>query len=211
MAVRAVLFDYDGVIVDSMPELYKGVCAVLQKCNISVPSFEHFCRTYAAPYLDYYRSLGVTATQDDIDRWYAEEVQDDNIPLVPNFPEMIISLVTRGMVVGIVSARDAHTIKARLHKETLLAYFSFIAGDSHMKDQALQDFCRRFHFGPEEVLFVGDLISDIRDGKKAGCVTVACTKWLIPESLPPSIRPDAHITELRELFSVLGVNPTLRS
>jgi phosphoglycolate phosphatase-like HAD superfamily hydrolase len=98
-----------------------------------------------------------------------------------------------------------------LHRESLLAYFSFISGDSHIKDQALQDFCRRFNFGPEEVLFVGDLISDIRDGKKVGCITVACTKWLSPESMPPAVRPDAHITELIDLFSVLGVNPTLRS
>ena len=197
--IRAVLFDYDGVVIDSIGEMYRGSCAVLKKSGIPVPNFEEFCKTYTAPYLNYYRRLGVVASQGDIVRWYFEEARNEESKIFPEIPSVLRGLTARNITLGIVSAHKAQAIEEKLKAENLHSHFSFVAGDAHTKDQVIRDFYVKFVIDPTEVIFVGDLASDMRDGKKAGVVTVAFTNQF-------DIRfplADYHVTQLTQLFELI--------
>lgn len=197
--IRAVLFDYDGVIIDSIEEMYRGSCAVLRNSGITVPNLEEFCQTYEAPYLDYYRRLGVVASDETVKKWYFEEARNERASVFPEIPRVIQGLTARKITLGIVSAHNAQAIEMKLRVENLHSYFSFVADEAHTKDETIVNFCEQFAIKPTEVAFVGDLASDMRDGKKAGVVTVAFTpKFNVRFPLA-----DHQITQLSMLFELI--------
>lgn len=199
-AIKAVLLDYDGVIIDSIGEMYIGSCNVFKNSGLPEPSFGEFRKTYEAPYLDYYRRYGVVASDDIVKKWYFEKAKNERAPIFQDIPHVVRILKSRGIILGIVSAHNARSIESRLRTERLASSFSFIAGEAHTKDQTIIKFCGRFRIKPEEVLFVGDLASDMRDGKKAGVVTVAFT---VQHDIQFPFA-DYHIRHLTQLFELIG-------
>lgn len=170
-SIKAVLLDFDGVILDSMEPTYQGCCAVFKACEMAPPTREEFCATYDLPWIDYYRRTGVHADAEDIKRIFYAEIKKHKTALFPGAREVLKVLRENHILLGIVSAREIKNLLSELKKEKLFGLFDFVAEAEH-KDEETLKFCRAFYLDPSEVLFVGDLSSDIRDGNKAGARTV---------------------------------------
>lgn len=203
MLIDAVLFDWDGVAVDSMPEVYKGSSAILRNSGLLPPTYDEFADEYEAPYLDYYRGKGVTASDAEIRGWYFAEADSSASLMFPDFLVVVKELYDRGVFLGIVSAHLADKIEERLGQEHLRGFFGTVVGRADVKDRAIADICRRFCLFPRRVAFVGDLVSDIRDGKKAGVVTVAFTQNPNPRSRLLRAEPNHVITRHSELLKLV--------
>ncbi len=203
MPIDAVLFDWDGVAVDSMPEVHKGSSAVLRNSGLPVPAYEQFVDEYEAPYLDYYQRKGVTASDARIREWYFAEADNGRSPMFPEFPTVVRRLCGRAVFLGIVSAHETSKIKERLERERISRFFGTVVGRTDVKDEAIADLCRRFCLFPRRVAFVGDLVSDIRDGKKAGVITIAFTKNPDPQSRLLLAKPDHVVSRHSELLKLV--------
>lgn len=199
--IKAALFDYDGVLVDSLELNHKGTCAVLRSAGVREITFEEFCQEYEAPYMDFYRKRGITASREEIKGWYLKEVlKYANPSLMENAEETLINLSDMGLILGIVSTHSYRHLMMQLENNRIFSFFSLVVGDQEVKTESIISFCRWFGFKPNEVLFIGDLPSDIRDGNNAGVATVFFQgKFNVPVKYTPSY----CIKDLRELLDMV--------
>lgn len=172
--IRAVFFDYDGTLINSMPEIYKGVRAVLAACGKEIQDFPEFCRTFHAPYMEWYVRQGVDLPGDEIRRIYFSSMESDKAAYFPETSRVLERLKRDGFHTGIVSAHGyPDVIRNRLVSDGLLGEYDWVIGKANEKAPALRLLCESLKIEPEEMLFVGDLISDILDGHEAGVLTAA--------------------------------------
>lgn len=199
--IKAVLFDYDGVLVDSLELNHKGTCAVLRSAGVKEITFEEFCRDYEAPYMGFFRARGITASREEVKCWYLEEVlKYPNPPLMENALDVLFGLAEKGLTLGIVSAHNYRHLVAQLEKDSLFSFFRSVIGDQEVKTDAISSFCRLFGFAPHEVLFVGDLPSDIRDGNNAGVTTIFFQGKF---NVRIKYQPSYSIKDLREILDIV--------
>ena len=199
--IKAVLFDYDGVLVDSLELNHIGTCAVLRAAGLKEITFQEFCEQYEAPYTKFYADLGIKDTREQIKSWYLKEVlKYPDPPLMEDVEMVLTTLADAGLTLGIVSTHSYNHLIRQLEKNLLFGFFRSIVGDQESKTGAISSFCRLFNFHPQEVLFVGDLPSDIRDGNTAGVTTVFFKgKFSVPARYPA----DYRIKTLTEILAIL--------
>ncbi|MFX1536010.1 MAG: HAD family hydrolase [Promethearchaeota archaeon] len=103
----------------------------------------------------------------------AEEVMVNNTFLLPMTSVTIRKLSERGYLVGIVSTKYAYRIQEILQKNELNQYFKVIIGGENVKNfkpapEGILKACTRMGIDPQESIFVGDSVVDIKAGKAAG-------------------------------------------
>ncbi len=101
----------------------------------------------------------------------------EQIEVVPLAP-VLSNLRNEGYVLGLATNDDVQEARKHLEEKEVLKYFDFLAGyNSGFKakpDPAmLLAFCQKTKLFPGETIMVGDSISDLTAGKKAGMFTVA--------------------------------------
>jgi beta-phosphoglucomutase-like phosphatase (HAD superfamily) len=105
MKLQALIFDWDGTIQDSMPEQYKGCCAVFNAAGIAPPSLEYFCQTLSMPFADWFISRGVTCfTDEERTRIFRSATNKEKCPLFPEAKEQLGIMRLNKVKLGIVTS-----------------------------------------------------------------------------------------------------------
>lgn len=94
---------------------------------------------------------------------------------------------------------QADEILERIAHFRIARHFRHVVGGVRSKRDALIEACSVLGSRPDEALFVGDLLSDILDGKAAGMTTVLYA----PADSPHAGQAHHHITELERLKQLL--------
>lgn len=173
--LRAVLFDYDGTLIDSMPEIYRGVKAVMDRCGLPMPEFRPFLISFSAPYISWYRERGVTLPDKEIREIFFANAFTDGAPYFPEVEPVITKLRERGKFLAIVSAHpSAMTIWNRVVEQDRLFHVHLpVIAQAHKKTEGITTLLRQHQLNPEETLYIGDLASDVLDAREAGTLTAA--------------------------------------
>jgi phosphoglycolate phosphatase len=173
--VQAVLFDYDGTLIDSMPAIYRGVKAVMDECGLPMEDFSPFLRSFSAPYVDWYRVRGVTLPNEKIREIFFAHAFTDDAPYFPEVAEVFEKLREKGLFLAIVSAHpSADTIWKRVvERDRLLHHHHPVVARANHKTAPIRDLLSGNKIDPERCLYVGDLASDVLDAKEAGTLTAA--------------------------------------
>ncbi len=203
-AAPIVLFDYDGVIVDSLDLFVDAVNAAARRLG------RRAC--FAARALRNLRQMSgqaiadiVQVEQDEYEQFlvYLDEyllTRVEDMTLFPHIPEVIRDL-SRHSVVGIVSATPSHVIRAVLSHFGLIGCFRHVAGGElrSTKAERIQDIVEIHQSDVSKAWMIGDTVSDVEQGKLAGCRTVAvtwgwhCVEWL------REANPDCEVANAHEL------------
>jgi len=87
--IKTIIFDWDGVIVNSMPEIAKGIQAVALSYGVEV-SIDDILDNYFQPRDAYYRSIGINIiNKEEIDeRHRAAMIKYHQVNPSPIFPEV---------------------------------------------------------------------------------------------------------------------------
>lgn len=133
---QAVVFDFDGVIVDSEPLHYRAIQAALVPLDISFP-YEEYLRRYVGfddrdAFREVLREAGRLAGEErvaDLCRLKAaafRRVLDGGIPQVPGAAELIRALHARGVPLAVASGALEEEIRLVLERLGLLECFTVI-------------------------------------------------------------------------------------
>lgn len=202
----AALFDWDGVLYDSMENIGAATSEVCRHFGIDL-SPEKFRETYDAPYWEHYESVGVPASTEEQRQYIYKLYHDKVIPalkeclgesdLYPEVPDILRELKGRGLRIGIVSAHKPEDIEEILDKKGIRNLVDNVSGLAHSKSEAIKGFYNQSQVELGRVLMFGDLPSDLRDARQAGIKVAAVARFEVAGDRLGSYDPDY-------LFKMLG-------
>lgn len=170
---NAVIFDFDGVIADSVSSIYNWFQHAAGVFNIQLPinSVDELKSTFFEPFPEYYKFLGFR-WEEDLDRIYHEYVKyHQNHPaiLVDGIAEVIRSLANIPPIkLGIVSSNIQSLLESSLEYHGLRDCFQFVQGvdkDSTMplkpNPTILLHTLDQMGSSVDEAVYIGDQPSDV--------------------------------------------------
>lgn len=204
MGIRALCYDWDGVIQDSMPEIYRGVCAVFAAEGLAPPTLEYFCQRVTMPFDDWYRRHGIIR-QTDTERQalYLRSTNTKSAPLFPGVAESVALVRQRGVKTAIVSAAAVSFIDGSLLRSGLMDVFDLVISGLASKTVALQAACDMLGVPYHEAAYVGDLTTDVEAAQAAGLKTVAFVGPYGDASVFSPLNPDYVVHSHAEIAEKL--------
>ncbi len=220
--IKAVIFDLDGTLLDSIDALWRAFNAGVTVFKLwPVPKerlLELMSRgTTLAEILSHiYPALRAEATSPIIDEVIAEIrrrylVVGGEVGLISRARELLNLLRLRGLKIGVVTNRGAAPEK-QWHELRRLKVAHFIddlvtGADAKRKPapDALIKCLKSLELLPQECIFVGDSQVDVIAGKAAGVRTVAVTTGVARPPVLAAESPDFIFNSLHSLIDKLDL------
>lgn len=218
---EAVLFDLDGTLVDTAPDMV-AVLQDLQRAYGQAPVDYEFGRAHvsngalgllAIAFPGTVHELGSPLHVEYVDR-YAQRVCEAS-SLFPGLSALLDELDAAGRPWGVVTNKPARLTLPLLEALSLISRSACtVSGDSLARrkpDPApLLHACELGGMRPETTIYVGDALRDIQAGRNAGMPTVAAAYgYVTPDDDPCSWGADRVATDTDELSQILRKAVTL--
>lgn len=170
--IKAIIFDYDGVMVDSFPAVHRVYQIISSRLGKACPhDLASFRKVYGKKSKECMNNLKFTSKEvEKANCMYVEEIQKQVTPFFPGIGEVIRKLCQR-YPLFLVSASPSKEVVNKLKKEALDPCFTEIIGGtlgSLEKVPELVKLLKRHHLRGEEVIMIGDRINDYEDAVRAG-------------------------------------------
>lgn len=170
--IKAIIFDYDGVIVDSFEgvfEVYKKIC---KNFRIAPPGdIDEFRKIYGYNYLECLDNLGIKEKDfGKANEIFSEEIVEIDHDIFENIAKVIEKLSAEHDLY-LVSASSEKEILPRMKKFGLFDFFQEIysgADKKMQKSEMFKETMNNFNYSPDEVITIGDRAIDYDASKKAG-------------------------------------------
>lgn len=217
--LRCVLFDLDGTLVDTAPDLggaANDLLAELGKPSVPLARYRPDTSRGARGLL--HIALGITPDDGDyahhFERFltlYRKRLSRDSRPF-PGITEVLQGIARAGLCWAVVTNKPLWLAEPLLQDLDLRpACASLVGGDSTEKRKPAPDplllACRHVGVEPAECVYVGDDVCDIEAGRAAHMGTiVAGWGYLGSDEDPARWGADALLTEPRELLTCLGLD-----
>lgn len=201
------MFDYDGVIVDSLDVFATSFLAASHACGYTgIRTHEQVIRLFDGNFFEALLQLGLT--NDKIDEIlgdaYERKVRKYRHKVKP-FQGMHGSLkaLAGRNVLTVITSNDSKLVWHFLEKEAITCFDDVVGADQERsKVKKIQKTMARYQDLP--AFYVGDTKGDMIEGKQAGAVTVAVTwGWHGEEKLAEG-SPDYMVHTPAELSDLLG-------
>lgn len=197
---QAVVWDFDGVIFDSEEAAWRATNAVRAKHGLQ-PEVREIHRHRPTNRSWWYIERGIPLEPKECQKLWLEHYDNSSCGLVDGALELLGLFQSCGIPSAIVSAHRGYDIQAKLEKFGIVDHFAHVLGDTWDKKENLLKVCGHLGVSPANALFVGDLLSDVEDGKTAGLTTVL----FAPADSPHAPEAHHHITHLGELIPLLDL------
>lgn len=185
LSVGAVLLDLDGTLLDTVPDLYAAVCAMLSDLGRPPLPLEAIASYIGRGIPNLVkRSLAGSLEVDDtaapppdalasFRRHYARE-NGRNTRIYPGVVEGLEAMRAMGIPLAVITNKAEAFTLPLLEATGLAAYFDVVvSGDLLPKPKpdpmALVWACGRLGVSPRDALFIGDSVNDYLAARAAGC------------------------------------------
>lgn len=180
---RAVVFDVDGVLLDSLPQhlqICRDKAAEYSLTSVRVPDVDEFRRMVQAgvkvsPMRSFFLAVGFSESQADraVGDYEREFMVRYRPQPFPGVGRMLSQLREAGLTLGLVTSNTRANVAPALgpampcFDSRCLYYFDSFA-IPRTKAWCLEDAARVLHLRPEECLYVGDQPADVEAAGHAG-------------------------------------------
>ena len=195
MKPKAILFDMDGVIVDSLDSWWQSLNHALKSHDMSPISKDEFFEKYWGHAL--YDNLKQNNLPLKVGRFcnrvYGEHLDavkiyekvKEVLEKLSAYPKCIVTNTPRGCTNQILKNFD------------LEKYFKFVFTSDDVKlakpnPEIILLACKKLNVKPEKTVLVGDTNSDIKAGHSAGCKVIGV-----------GIKADYHVKKLSDILDIL--------
>lgn len=186
-APRAILFDLDGTLADTAPDLAAAVNFLRTERGLAPTPYDVLRPTASAGARGMIgAAFGLApgdAGFDELRLAWFDRYQSAiavHTTLFDGIAELLAGIEQAGMRWGIVTNKPARFTDPLLPQIALAQAGCVISGDttsfSKPHPEPLLEAARRLNLAPEQCWYVGDDARDIDAGRAAGMVTVAC-RW----------------------------------
>jgi phosphoglycolate phosphatase len=201
--MKLFLFDFDGVLVDSLAVYEKTVMDNLQKIHQPIiRNREEFLELFDD---NFYESLKNKGIDLDVFMKASEDILAQvKIKDMKPFPEVapVIEELHKNHCLIVVSSNDCASIKESLDFFNYDKYFKEILGSDFMfsKKEKILYAAKEYHVALDDIYYIGDTTGDIKEGREAGVKTVGVTwGWHSKEKMAAA-KPDYLFNNPRQLL-----------
>lgn len=179
-AKRLVLFDLDGVLLDSRENMQRSWLKVSEQFGIKV-SFEQYFNEIGRPFSNIMERLGLSKHAAAIEAVFRMASMDnlDVLRFYPHVADTLRQLEAAGLKMGIVTSKD------QLRTNAILAMLSVTFASVHSPDGKMRGKPAPDHLlmamaqtgvDPVETIYIGDMAADHEAAKRAG-IDYAHADW----------------------------------
>jgi HAD superfamily hydrolase (TIGR01509 family) len=151
--IRALVFDFDGLILDTEEPIYRSWAEVYEAHGIPLP-FEQWVKTVGSNNQEFHpqryleERLGRPLTQEEIDRRLARRVELVLAkPLLPGVADLARAARARGLKVGVASSSSRDWVHGHLERLGILDLFDCLCS----RDDVV-------HVKPEPDLYIASIV-----------------------------------------------------
>ncbi len=219
MNLQAVLFDLDGTLVDTAPDL--GLALNMQRQRHGLPDLpQAIIRPHASHGSRGLLGIGFGLAPEHADfavmRDEYLDLYDQVLTLSPQLfvgvAELLMAIESSGLLWGVVTNKPARFTRPLLDAMALTARAAcIISGDDASRPKPEPDTlllaCERSGCEPARCVYVGDAERDIQAGRAAGMHTVVARYgYLDAHDRPESWGADHLIDSPQQLAALLGLS-----
>lgn len=204
--IKAVIFDVDGVLVDSFEANHKFFSNLMNKFGYVFMKKEEFVSFFHVSMKDIIKHSTKSVSEEEIEKiWKSGKEREVPYPNellnTPSNLEDVIKSLSESYILGIVTSRLRSGIYSLPQLEVLKEYFkddvAYEDTDNHKPHpEPLILICKKLGISPEECVYVGDSATDIVAAHAAGMKGIMYSKKNNPEA-------DANISSFIELSKIL--------
>ncbi len=209
--IESVIFDMDGVIIDSRELIYKAMEDVLLEKQVSNVSREDMAHVTGKPVHAMYSLLAPHLDAYELERAHFAH-HDANMHLLNEYPDVhtvLKELQNKNIKIGLFTGFNELTY-SRLEQFDLRSYFEAIVESSQYTEhkphpEGLLICMEKLSTTPVQTVYVGDGVSDIIAGKSGGVrAVVGITQGFGSQEALESAGADYIIGSLTELPSIVN-------
>ena len=218
MEKLGIIFDLDGTLVNSAPDVISAMNAVLEKNNFSISQYDEAIKWvgYGGLYMleQYFKNRKIKVDNSTLKSFYYQFLDhysdhiDEETLLYPNTEEVLDYYLKKNIKMGVCTNKKEDLSIKLLERLNISSYFKAIVGSdtvSKMKPHPshLVETAKRMGSVFEEILMVGDSKTDYETAKSARASFVLITHGygsLNPQSTAPDLIIDDFL-ELKEFTS----------
>jgi HAD superfamily hydrolase (TIGR01549 family) len=217
MKLRAIIFDFDGVICESVEVKKQAFYKLFADCPQHVESIVEYhmenggisrFKKFEVIYRDMLKKVLTKEQSEELGRRFSEYCYQGVIdaPFVDGAHEFLDKYY-RHLKLFIVSGTPQDEMLRIVKERGLTKFFQGVYGSPRTKGELNRLILKKFDLLPEEVVFVGDSINDLDGAGEAGVAFIGRTRASSPNPFPDLI---AHqvIKDLRELDKILQLDNT---
>jgi phosphoglycolate phosphatase len=175
---KLLLFDFDGVIVDSLPVYERTVKTCLEQIGTPiVQSREDFLDLFEDNFYEGIVKKGVdlqefmAASKDILNDIHYEDLEPHRFL----FP--VLEALHRDHFLAIISSNTSGIIRKALEKYQIDGYFQDILGSdaAYSKQEKINLAMYLFGIAQDKIYYIGDTAGDVREARQAGVHPIAVT------------------------------------
>lgn len=211
--INTVLFDLDGTIIDTNELIISSFLDVL---NRHFPN-EIYTRERIIPHMGttLESQLRTFSGREDVSelvkdyRRYNNAHHDEMVKEFPHVLEVIDTLYSRGITIGVVTTKIQATATRSLERLGLLKYMSVIVtveDVEHPKPhpEPVLTAVQRLQADPSRTIMVGDSAADIQSANAAGVKSAGVAWSLKGVEVLRKYNPDYILDDMKDMYGVLG-------
>lgn len=211
--IKAILFDFDGTLVDTAPGIVCTMQKTFKAMNLPVPSEEAIKQTIGLKLNEAVKILSglddrIAQKGADTYRELFMKFEFSKINVFPNVKETLTKLQNRGIRMAICTSRGLNSLNIIMSANNLTDYFAdIITASANLPTKPAPDMVywllNQMNLKADEVLVIGDTIFDIEMGNNAGCKTIAVTYGNHSRQLLSTSHPTHIIDKFDELLEIV--------
>ncbi len=214
--IRALVFDFDGTLVDASIPICRAFNAALERFGARPVQEERIRKLIGRPLKDMFPVMVPDAQPDDIEQlieYYREVFRPLAARLSKPMPglEPMLAHFHPDMKLGIATSRMSDGAQLILGAMHLLDRFEVIVGLQDVQNakphpEPVLKVLETLDIAPGQAVMVGDVPADMQAGKTAGTHTVGMISALHPDTRLVEAGADAVIRSLDELIPMVSAD-----
>ncbi|MGJ8676078.1 MAG: HAD hydrolase-like protein [Akkermansiaceae bacterium] len=208
MKYRALIFDFDGTIADTLDEALKIYNQMAGEFSL---------RPVEESELPHLRTMGLSTLLDHLEisklkvpklLYRGKKILKARIPQIPmiqGMKEVLIELRNEVEYFGILTSNSVENATLFLEAHGVADLFNFVSSTSKLtgKSRYLKRILKEYELSPEELIYIGDETRDVISAHKAGVSVVAVTFGFNAKMALAAEQPTHLCDSPQELVTVL--------
>jgi len=210
-AVRAVLFDWDGTLLDSYHSDARAFLAMFRELGVRW-NLQDLARHYSPNWYRVYHAARIPRSLwKEADRLWEKAYEKESPCLLPG-ARLVLRRLERRFLLGLVTSGNSHRVRRQLREFRLRQVFSacICSEDAPRRKPhpaPLELALRRLRTRPETCVYVGDTPDDIEMARRAGVRAIAVLGPFPTHDRLRAVRPDVVLDSIAELPNWVARDP----